>query len=35
MDELKKQILFYNSQIIQKENKGFEIEKGKIYSWND
>ena len=30
MDELKKQILFYNSQIIQKENKGFEIEKGKI-----
>ena len=32
MDELKKQILFYNSQIIQKENKGFEIEKGKIYS---
>ena len=30
MDELKKQILFYNSQIIQKENKGFEIEKGNI-----
>ena len=30
MNELKKQILFYNNQIVQKENKVFEIEKGKI-----